>query len=161
MPVNERDQNWSRSSYLIYQTWKDLVAKMSFQILFSVKAINFIKYKIIPTGLCSPWEVRACPGLGAERGIEGFSCPFFFEDWIEPELCQYQSKRYQPWRGADGGDQVIWSARGDKMLQAPKSLGEEALVISDLESYIWLFIRLKRSWFHLYILVYFYIIFVH
>jgi len=83
--------------------------------------VNFTKYKIIPTGFCSPWEVCACPGLRAEEGTGGFSCPFFFEDSIEPELCQYQSKWYQPRRGADNRDQVIQSARGDKMLQAPKS----------------------------------------
>lgn len=78
--------------------------EMSFQILFSVSTVNFIKYKIMPTGLCSPWEVCACPGLRAERGIEGFSCSFFFEDWIESELCQYQSKWYQPGRSADRED---------------------------------------------------------
>lgn len=77
------------------------LAEMSFQILFSVKAVNFIKYKIIPTGLCSPRELCTCPGLRAERGIEGFLCPFFFEDWIEAELCQYQSEWYQPRRGTD------------------------------------------------------------
>lgn len=97
------NQNWYHSCFVIYQTWKDPVAEMSFQILFSVKTVNFIKYKIIPSGLCRPWEACVCPGLGAERGIEGFSCPFFFEDWIDPELCQYQSKWHQPRRGADGG----------------------------------------------------------
>ena len=87
-----------------FQTWKDPMAEMSFQILFSVTTINSVKQKVMPAGVCSPWEVFACLGLGAERETEGFAYPFsVFEDQIEPELCQYQSKCYQPGRSADRG----------------------------------------------------------
>lgn len=72
------------------------MAEMSFQILFSVKAVNFIKYKMIPTGLCSPWEMCACPGLRTERGIEGFSGPFFFEDWLSLNCVNIKASGISP-----------------------------------------------------------------